>query len=126
MAAKQAGLKLVLNDVENKKTYQIALDEKKSENFINLKIGDKFDCSVIGMNNYVIEITGGSDIAGFPMKKGVHQERARIMVGEGRNRRRVTVCGEKITKNISQVNAKIIKKGDIPIEKFLEGSSAKK
>ncbi len=126
MVAKQIGFKLVMNDPENKKTYQIALDEKKSENFINLSIGNKFDCSVIGIRGYEIKITGGSDIAGFPMKKGIHQERAGVLVGDGRDRKRRTFGGENINKNTSQVNAKIIKKGDVPIEKILEEISPKK
>ncbi|NCN64903.1 MAG: 30S ribosomal protein S6e [Candidatus Altiarchaeum hamiconexum] len=126
MASKQTGFKLVMNDSENKKTYQIALDEKKSEKFINLEIGNKFDCSVIGIHGYKIEITGGSDIAGFPMKKGIHQERAGVIVGEGRYRKRKTFGGEKINKNTSQVNAKITKKGEVPIEKILEEISPKK
>jgi len=126
MAVKQIGFKLVMNDGENKKTYQVALDEKKSENFMNFGIGDKVDCSVIGIPGYEVKITGGSDIAGFPMKKGIHQERARVMVGEGRDRKRRTYAGERTHKNISQINAKIIKKGDVPIEEILEKISPKK
>ncbi|PKP59373.1 MAG: hypothetical protein CVT88_05690 [Candidatus Altiarchaeales archaeon HGW-Altiarchaeales-1] len=126
MAVKQIGFKLVMNDGENKKTYQIALDEKKSENFMNFGIGDKVDCSVIGIPGYEVKITGGSDIAGFPMKKGIHQERAGVMVGEGRDRKRRTYAGERTHKNTSQINAKIIKKGDVPIEEILEKISPKK
>lgn len=126
MAVKQTGFKLVINDGENKKTYQIALDEKKSENFLNLKIGDKFDCSAIGIPGYEIQITGGSDTSGFPMKKGIHKERAAVIVGEGRDRKRRTFAGEIIHKNISQINAKIVKKGETPIDKILEKISPKK
>jgi len=126
MAVKQTGFKLVMNDLEGKKTYQIALDEKKSENFMNFKIGDKVDCSVIGLPGYETEITGGSDIAGFPMKKGIHQERAGIIVGDGRERKRRIFAGEMIHKNTSQINAKIIKKGNTPIEEILEKISPKK
>ncbi|PKP55222.1 MAG: hypothetical protein CVT89_09085 [Candidatus Altiarchaeales archaeon HGW-Altiarchaeales-2] len=108
MAVKQIGFKLVMNDGENKKTYQIALDEKKSENFMNFGIGDKVDCSVIGIPGYEVKITGGS------------------MVGEGRDRKRRTYAGERTHKNISQINAKIIKKGDVPIEEILEKISPKK
>ncbi|CEG11344.1 putative 30S ribosomal protein S6e [groundwater metagenome] len=126
MAVKQIGFKLVMNDGENKKTYQVALDEKKSENFLNFGIGDKVDCSVIGIPGYEVQITGGSDIAGFPMKKGIHQERAAVMVGEGRDRKRRTYAGERTHKNTSQINAKIIKKGDVPIEEILEKISPKK
>lgn len=125
MAVKQIGFKLVINDRENKKSYQIALDEKKSENFLGLKIGDKFDCSVIGIPGYEVQITGGSDISGFPMKKGIHKKRAAVIVGEGRNRKRKTFAGEMIHEDISQINAKIIKKGDVPIEEILEKISKK-
>lgn len=126
MAAKQTGFKLVINDRENKKTYQIALDERKSENFINLGVGSKFDCSTIGIPGYEIEITGGSDLAGFPMRKGIHQDRAGVIVGNGRERKRKILAGEKINKNTSQINSKIVKKGNVPIDKILEEISPKK
>lgn len=112
------GFKLVISDQESGKSYQMELDEKKSERLIGLTIGSEFDCSPFGMPGYKAVITGGSDSAGFPMKKGVHKDRVRILVSDKNNRRRKLFCGETITPNIVQINTKITKKGAKPLEEI--------
>ena len=53
---------------EKEKSYQT---EKDLGIIVGKKIGDKFNGDVIGLNGYVLEITGGSDKEGFPMRNDI-------------------------------------------------------
>ncbi len=120
-------LKLVISDPESGKSYQRELKDEKAKRLKNLKLGDEFDGEILGLVNYKLEIMGGSDKAGFPMKKGVHgTKRAMVLMvkGVGYNperdvRRRKRVRGENIDEDIIQVNTKIIHKGDKSVEELL-------
>ncbi len=99
------------------------------------KIGDQVSGDGLGLPGYEFEITGGSDKCGFPMRKGIQQPRKRVIIGESvgfsgnkrflnkkKNRRkqkgllrRRTVCGERVTGIINQVNLKVLKEGDKPL-----------
>jgi len=121
-------MKLVLANPKNGKTYQITLDEKKTRALIGRKIGEVISGDLIGLPGYEIEITGGSDKDGVPMRPDVHGGvRKRVLLsgppgfhptrlGE---RRRKTVRGNIVTDEIVQVNAKIVKEGEKPIEEIL-------
>ena len=72
------------------------------------------------MNGYELQITGGSDYCGFPMRKGILGLRKKITIlggvgyrvtGKGIKRRK-TVCGHKVHERISQINLKVIKQGN--------------
>ncbi len=121
-------MKLVLANPKNGKTYQITLDEKKSRALIGRKIGEVISGDLIGLPGYEVEITGGSDKDGFPMRPDVHGGvRKRVLLSgppgfhptRPGERRRKTVRGNMITDEIVQVNAKIVKEGEKPIEEIL-------
>lgn len=116
--------KLVLSNKEGKSFPRIIKD-KEAQALIKKKLGNKFSGSEIGLEGYELEITGGSDKCGFPMRKGISQKRQKIIQGQGvgfsgqnRNkkdqdglRRKKNVCGDIITIDIVQVNLKILKEG---------------
>lgn len=120
-------LRLVISDPESGKSYQSELKDEKAKRLKNLKIGDAFDGGIIGLNGYKLAITGGSDKAGFPMKKGVHGTKAaRILMagGVGYNperdvRKRKRVRGEEIGEDIIQINTKITQRSEKSIEELL-------
>lgn len=121
-------MKLVLANPKNGKTYQITLDEKKSRALIGRKIGEVVSGDLIGLLGYEIEITGGSDKDGFPMRPDVHGGVRKKVLLSGPpgfhptrpgERRRKTVRGNIITDEIVQVNAKIVKEGEKTIEEFI-------
>lgn len=58
--------KIVISEPKTKKAYQI---EKDVPSLIGLKIGQKFDGSMLGLSGFTLEVTGGSDKDGFPMRK---------------------------------------------------------
>lgn len=71
------------------------------------------------LSGYELQITGGSDYCGFPMRKGILGQRKKITIlggigfkGAGKGiKRRKTVCGHKIHERISQINLKVTKPG---------------
>ena len=101
--------------------------EKDAPALIGMKVGEKFDGSIIGMNGYTLQIAGGSDKEGFPMRRdlpGAARKRALLTKSVGCKKKgkglrvKKTIRGNRIAEDISQVNIRIIEgKGDI--EKLL-------
>jgi small subunit ribosomal protein S6e len=130
--------KICINEPKAKKSWQI---EKDAPSLIGLKIGDKFDGSVLGLSGFTLQLTGGSDKDGFPMRNdltGISRKKALLSSGPGFRskvkglRRRKYIRGNTISADIVQVNCKIIEgEGDIamilgiqPKEKTPEEKSA--
>ena len=108
------------------KSFQKEID---GEIFYGKKIGDKIDGSAIGLDNYELVITGGSDKQGFPMRKGVHgTARKKLLLSGGPGyrprrkgvRRRKSVRGEVVSPEIAQLNLKVVKEGDKKFEDILK------
>lgn len=120
--------KMVISDPETGKAYNLELDEAKSKALIGLEIGSVLDASPLGLPGYKLEITGGSDKDGFPMRrdlKGTVRRRLLLSSGPGYRprekglRRRKRVRGRTITPDIVQVNVKVVKKGKKSLEELL-------
>lgn len=122
------------------KSYQKAVKGNEAEALLKKSIGDKVSGEELGFAGYEFLITGGSDNCGFPMRKGIVFLRKKIMTGKGvgfsgkdRNKKnqpgllkKRTVCGEAITKSISQVNLKVLKEGPHPFVDASEKQEAPK
>ena len=120
--------KLVLG-MNDGKSYQKEIKSPHADELLKKKIGQTVAGDSIGFSGYEFLVTGGSDKCGFPMRKGIQAPRKRILIGEsvgfdGKNRhgakqpgliQRTTVCGERITKIIHQVNMKVVKEGAEPL-----------
>jgi len=120
--------KLVLG-MKDGKSYQKEIKSPHADELLKKKIGDTIKGDTIGFSGYEFLLTGGSDKCGFPMRKGIQAPRKRILIGksvgfDGKNRQgtkqpgliqRTTVCGERITKIIHQVNLKVINEGAEPL-----------
>jgi small subunit ribosomal protein S6e len=120
--------KVVISDPETGKAYSIELDEAKAKVLQGLEIGKVLDAAPLGLTGYKIEITGGSDKDGFPMRHDLKgRVRPRLLLSRGPGykplerglRRRKRVRGNVITPDIVQVNAKIVKKGKKSIKALL-------
>jgi len=119
--------KVVVSDPKTGKSYQREVKEDKAGRLSALKLGDEFDAGGLGLAGYTLKITGGSDKAGFPMKKGIQgTKRAMVLMVEGVGynpkepvRRRKRVRGEKIAEDIVQINTIVVKSGSKPIEELL-------
>ena len=125
-----ADIKLVIGTKEGK-SFQSELKGPVSEVLHGKRIGETISVDELGFAGYEFLITGGSDKCGFPMRKGIQEHRKRVVIGKsvgfiGKKRapakkkvrktqkgllRRRTVCGERITGIIHQVNMKVLKEG---------------
>jgi small subunit ribosomal protein S6e len=129
-----ANFKVVISDPKSRKAYQKELDQSTA-GIKGKKIGDKVSGDVLGLQGYELEITGGSDSDGFPMRKDVDgAARKKVLLSSAPGfhskvsgqRKRKSVRGNTISADISQVNTKVIKFGSQPIEKLLGVKEEKK
>jgi len=109
------------------KSYQIEKDQKDAP-IIGKKIGDSIQGDFLGLHGYELQISGGSDKDGFPMRKDIEGiMRKRIITGKGVGlrtnieglRRRRMLRGNTIGADISQVNCKVVKVGERALEDLL-------
>jgi len=109
------------------KTYQFETED--SSKLVGNKIGDEFDGGKVGLSGYTLEITGGSDKQGFPMRKSIEgTARKKILLDagagikseEGGERRRKSVRGNTVSDEIEQLNVKVVEEGSKSIEELLE------
>ncbi|MEM2971547.1 MAG: 30S ribosomal protein S6e [Candidatus Bathyarchaeia archaeon] len=114
-----AKFKVIVSDFETGKSKAVELEESRAVPLIGKKIGDVLDGSIVDLPGYKVQITGGSDKDGFPMRPNVHGGVRRQVIlsgGTGFNppsegaRRRKTVRGNVVTDEIVQVNMKIVEK----------------
>lgn len=112
------------------KSYQKTIGNE----LVGRKLGDKISGDLIGLKGYGLEITGGSDSAGFPMRKdipGIGRKKPLLTKGPGVH---IDVKGERIRKSIrgniisndtAQINLKVLKKGSEDLEKLFKKEEKK-
>ena len=114
-----AKFKVIVSDPEEGTSKTVELEDARAVPLIGKKIGDIIDGSVVGLPGFKVQITGGSDKDGFPMRPNVHGGVRRNVVLSGGvgfypkndgERRRKRVRGNIITDEIVQVNMKIVEK----------------
>jgi small subunit ribosomal protein S6e len=123
-------LKLTVSNPKTGKSVKKDLTGKEADEFLGKDLGDTVSGDVLGFAGYEFKIMGGSDHAGFPMRKGLKGvERKRIFtyrgVGfSGRSRHgkmedglriKRMVFGQRIGPKITQVNLVITKEGAAPL-----------
>ncbi len=99
------------------RAFQIVISGDKAQKLIGMKIGDRIDGSIVGLPGKILEIRGGSDLSGFPMRPDIPGGvKKRVLLSgppgfhprEDGERRRKTVRGNTITEDIVQINTVII------------------
>ena len=127
-----ASFKFVVS--EGKNSYQAEKDQKDAPVF-GKQIGDVVDGEFLGLTGYELQITGGSDKDGFPMRKDIEgQLRKRFLITKGIGfhtdtaglRRRKMLRGNAIGEDIAQINCKVVKKGSVSIEEVFPKTEKKK
>ncbi len=120
-----AEVKVVINDVKSGKSYQKVVPK---DPFMGKKISDTVPGDVIGLTGYELQIKGGSDASGFPMRwdmDGSMRKKAYLTQGPGVHlerpglRVRKSVCGKYVGDKTAQINLKITKYGSKPVEDLL-------
>ena len=128
-------MKIVISDPKTGKSYGLEVPKDKESAIIGKKILDKLEGGVVGAEGYELEITGGSDLAGFPMRRDVSgPRRAGIIISSGPGyrtegkgmRRKRHVRGNIISDQIVQVNAKVSSAGSKPLEELFPKAAGEK
>lgn len=116
--------KLVISDPKTGKSIQKEAKEDTAKRFLGAKIGETIKGEVMDLAGYEFQITGGSDDAGFPMRRDISSAgRASILststvglkIKRKGMRKRKTVVGNTISSKTAQVNLKVIKYGKAPL-----------
>jgi small subunit ribosomal protein S6e len=123
-----AKFKVIVSDPLSGASKVVELEEARASPFIGRKVGETLDGAVVDLPAHKIQVTGGSDKDGVPMRSNVHGgvRRAIILTGgtgfkperKGERRRKV-VRGDIITDEIAQLNVKIVDRpaGAVPLAK---------
>ena len=109
------------------KSYQVEKDQKDAL-VAGKKIGDIISGEFLGLSGYELQITGGSDKDGFPMRKDIEgMSRKKILIGKGIGlkskirglKRRRSLRGNLIADDIVQINCKVNKEGERAMDEIL-------
>jgi len=118
-----AKFKIIISDPETGTSKTVEIEETRAVPLIGRRMGEIVDGSIVELPGHKLQITGGSDKDGFPMRPNVHGGvRRRVILGGGvgfnpqdkGERQRKTVRGNVITDEIVQVNMKIVEKPKKP------------
>lgn len=118
-------IKLVISNPSTGKSYQKQVEDSS---LLGMKIGDKVSGDLFGLPGYELEIRGGSDSAGFPMRRDVDtsgRKHALLTEGPGVHinrkgmKKRKTIRGNTIDESTAQVSVKVVKSGSRAIEDIL-------
>lgn len=110
-----AKMKLCISTPDGK-AQNLEVEGDRAQTLLGKRVGETIDGTALGLQGTKLEITGGSDKDGFPMRRDVHGGvRARILIGKGigfksakkGERRRKLVRGNTITDDIVQVNLRV-------------------
>lgn len=109
--------KVVVADPDTGATYQRTIDGQDANRFMGRQLGEEVDGGAVGLDGYTLELTGGSDVTGRPMRSDVSGTGLKELLLEGGvgykqrkdgERKRVTVRGREISSDTAQVNAKVL------------------
>ncbi|MFB6101513.1 MAG: 30S ribosomal protein S6e [Haloplanus sp.] len=112
-----ADFKVVVSDPDSGRTTQVEVDEQDANRFLGRELGDEVDGGAVGLDGTTLELTGGSDNAGRPLRADVAGPSLKEVLLEGGvgfapsrdgERKRVTVRGREISDQVAQINAKVV------------------
>lgn len=114
-----AKFKVIVSDPQAGTSKVVEIEEARATPLIGRKIGETVDGSVVDLPAHKVQIRGGSDKDGVPMRGNVHGGvRRRVVLSGGTGfspqrkgqRKRKTVRGSIITDEIVQINMKIVER----------------
>ncbi len=119
----------IVSDPTKRKAYKIEVDQDKAIGLVGKMIGQKFNGDILGLSGYELQITGGTDKDGFPMHFQVHGPgRKKVVLShppgfhpemKGQRKRKM-VRGNTISRDIRQINCKIVKVGTKPLDQLIK------
>ena len=125
--SRQLEFKLNIGD-KNGKCHTKIVREAQANSLIGLQIGAKVDGNLIGLPNYELIITGGSDTDGFPHRASIEGSGRRKYLLKGGTGYRVPRKGRRVKKSVRgniisevsyQINMKVAKEGSKALEELI-------
>ena len=119
---------VAVSDPESGHTYQVEIDGQDANRFIGRELGDEVDGGAVGLDGYSLELTGGSDTSGRPMRPDVRGVTTKEIMSDGGvgfepttdgERKRITVRGREVSDDTRQINAKITARGSDDVADLL-------
>ncbi len=108
---------VVVGDPGTGETFQREVDGQDANRFLGREIGDEIGGDAVGLSGFTIEITGGSDETGRPMREDVSGTRLKELLLEGGvgfnpsrdgERKRITVRGREVDDDVAQINVSAV------------------
>jgi len=124
-----ADFQVVVGD-DDGTTYSFDVDGQDANRFVGRAIGETVDGDAVGLPGYELEITGGSDNSGRPMREDVNGADTAAILSTGGvgfrptvdgERKRITVRGAEVSEETRQINARVSARGDESVEDLLGG-----
>ena len=124
-----AKFKVIVSDPQTGTSKVVEIEEARAATLIGKRVGETVDGTTVDLPAHKVQILGGSDKDGVPMRADVHGGVRRNVVlsgGSGFNperkgeRKRKTVRGNVITDEIVQVNMKIVERPAQSTEQKIE------
>ena len=121
--------KIVVNDTKTGKSHNILVSGHHANSLIGKKINDEVDGIFVSLPGYKLQITGGTDKNGFPMRKDLPGTiRRRLLLSESLGfkpkdsgvRKKKSVRGNTINQEVVQINMKVVKHSSRPIEDIIK------
>jgi small subunit ribosomal protein S6e len=119
---------VAVSDPDSGQTYQVDVSEQDANRFIGKSLGEEVTGGAVGLDGYTLELSGGSDDAGRPMRQDVRGANLNSILLEGGvgyeperdgERKRVTVRGREVSDATRQINAKIVEHGSGSVGELL-------
>ena len=108
---------LIISDPKTGKSQRVEIDEAGMGTILGMRIGETIDGTIAGLAGYMIQLTGGCDKDGFPMRPDIHGGvKNRVLLsggvgfhprGEKGKRRKKMVRGNTVTPETTFLNFKI-------------------
>ncbi|MCS7122203.1 MAG: 30S ribosomal protein S6e [Archaeoglobaceae archaeon] len=122
--------KVIISDPKTGKAYQRTVTGANANRLIGKQVGDLISGTIVDLPpDYELQITGGTDKDGFPIRPdllGSAKRKILLSGGVGYKpkdrgvRKRKTLRGKVISREISQINMKIVKHGRVPLEEIFK------
>jgi small subunit ribosomal protein S6e len=110
---------LIISDPETGTSQKVEIEDARMAPIMGRRIGEVIDGTVADLAGYKIQLTGGTDKDGIPMRPDVHGGvKARIVLSGGvgykpknkGERKRVVVRGNTVSADTTFLNFKIVEK----------------
>ena len=121
--------KVVVNDTKSGKSHNILVSGHHANSLIGKKISDEVDGIFVSLPGYKLQITGGTNKDGFPMRADLPgTTRRKLLLSKGLGykpkengkRKKKSIRGNTINPDVVQINMKVIKHSTKKIEDLVK------